>query len=125
MTTSLALNGGKPCANTCTVYLPGTTGFTSKNPSRLVVAVLDAPSAGSTTTVAPATAAPEGSVTWPRSTPAGDCAIAPATKMSSTPRSDTISLALCLYNKFIPHPQTIRAADSLIAGRLAATQAPG
>src|SRR5260221_11196682 len=90
--TFLASNWAKPCANTCTVYFPGGRVLNSKEPSRVVVAVLDAPSAGSTTTVAPATAAPEGSVTWPPSTPAGDFAIAPATKNTSTPRNRPLNL---------------------------------
>src|SRR5260221_1448276 len=96
-------------------------------PSRSVVAVLDAPSAGSTTTVALATAAPEGSVTWPRKLPPGACAGTPATKMSSAVNRNTNFFALRLNETFIPSPKVELASQllKLICDRFSAAQAPG
>ena len=102
--TSFTSNCAKPRAKTCTIYLPGASGFNSKTPSRLVVVVLDGPSAGRTATVAPGTAAPEGSVTWPRKLPVGTCD-ASARKIVNQARSDTTSFEVRLNAKFIESPQ--------------------
>src|SRR5258708_18611081 len=95
-------------------------------PSRSVVAVLDAPSAGSRTTVALATAALEGSVTWPCKLPPGSCAGTPKTKMSSAANSSIDFFALRLNETFIPSPKVKLAIPffRLISGKFSAPQAP-
>src|SRR5260370_26255509 len=59
-----------PCAMTFNVYFPAGRLLNSYKPWALVCVVRGEPVGGVTTTFAFVMAAPEGSVTWPRRTPA-------------------------------------------------------
>src|SRR5256885_970102 len=78
-------------------------------PSRLVVTVITAPAEGVTRTVAFATAAPEGSVTWPRKVPWEVCACDDRNAASSRINIRTMNFGPGA--NFIKSPTTLCAYD--------------
>src|SRR5215469_2141571 len=70
----LFVNMANPCATAFTSYFPGARSLNSYTPSLFVVVSIAAPDGVVSSTVAPTTAPPEGSVTCPRSAPVGVCA---------------------------------------------------
>src|SRR4029077_62974 len=104
ISTSAWSNVVNPGATTFTPYFPGTNPVTSNIPSRFVLAVVAAPRGVVTSTVALATAAPEGSVTCPCNVPVPVDACRAFPAAAATKSAPTHTMQRYIDQNRIPSP---------------------